>query len=140
MIGFRGAVDETFEARFQESVGRGGAPPEPDLSVPDPFDDADALSDLEDRILSLGAHIEAAGYRMLRMIAEFDRRRGWELGGHASCAHWLGVRAGLDAGTAREKVRVARALEELPLTSAWYGLGRLTFSQVRALHPGGRPR
>ncbi len=137
MIGFRGVVDETFEARFQAVGDRGcdggGAPPGPDPSIPDPFDDADALSDLEDRILSLGAHIEAAGYRMLRMIAEFDRRRGWELGGHASCAHWLAVRGGLDAGTAREKVRVARALEELPLTSAWYGLGRLTFSQVRAL-------
>jgi hypothetical protein len=133
MIGFPGVVDETFDARFQPVGGFGAGCADAPPPIPDPFDDADALSDLEDRILSLGAHIEAAGQRMLRMIAEFDRRRGWELGGHASCAHWLAVRAGLDAGTAREKVRVARALEELPLTSAWYGLGRLTFSQVRAL-------
>jgi hypothetical protein len=99
----------------------------------DPFDDADALSELEDRILVLSAHIEASEQRRLEMIAEFDRRRGWELGGHRSAAHWLAARAGLDLGTAREKVRVARALEELPLTSAWLAMGRITFSQARAL-------
>ena len=60
-------------------------------------------------------------------------RRGWELGGHASCAHWLAARAGLDPGTAREKVRVARALEDLPEIGAWLALGRISFSQARAL-------
>ncbi|MEX2528934.1 MAG: DUF222 domain-containing protein, partial [Gemmatimonadota bacterium] len=49
------------------------------------------------------------------------------------CAHWLAARAGLDRGTAREKVRVARALEDLPETSAWLALGRISFSQARAL-------
>jgi hypothetical protein len=102
-------------------------------SALDPFDDADALSELEDRILVLSAHIEASEQRRLELIAEFDRRRGWELGGHRSAAHWLAARAGLDLGTAREKVRVARALEGLPLTRAWLAMGRITFSQARAL-------
>jgi len=100
---------------------------------PDPFDDPDTIVELEDRILVLSTHIEVAGHRLLQLVAEFDARRGWELGGHASCAHWLAARAGLDLGTAREKVRVARALEDLPETSAWLGLGRITFSQARAL-------
>ncbi len=100
---------------------------------PDPFDDPDTIVELEDRILVLSTHIEVAGHRLLQLVAEFDARRGWELGGHASCAHWLAARAGLDLGTAREKVRVARALEELPETSAWLGLGRISFSQARAL-------
>jgi hypothetical protein len=67
------------------------------------------------------------------MIAEFDRLRGWEAGGHRSCAHWLAFRTQVDLGTAREKVRAARALETLPQTAAAMSRGELTFSQVRAL-------
>ncbi|MEX2528933.1 MAG: hypothetical protein WEA09_14975, partial [Gemmatimonadota bacterium] len=76
----------------------------PDVSpeaFPDPFDDPDTIAELEDRILVLSTHIEVAGHRLLQLVAEFDKRRGWELGGHASCAHWLAARAGLDRGTAR---------------------------------------
>jgi hypothetical protein len=100
---------------------------------PDPFEDSDALVELGDRILEIFAHVDLADFRCLPDLAEFDARRGWELGGHASCAHWLAVRARLGHGAAREKVRVARALEELPETTAWMALGRISFSQARAL-------
>ncbi len=63
----------------------------------------------------------------------FDRRRGWELDGHRSCAHWLAFRTGIDLGAAREKVRTARALDSLPETGASMARGELSFSQVRAL-------
>lgn len=95
--------------------------------------ESDALEDLADEITVLAAHIHAATHRLLVLIAEFDRRRGWEPGGHRSCAHWLAFRTGIDLGTAREKVRTARALLELPATSAAMAAGRLSFSQVRAL-------
>ncbi len=99
----------------------------------DPFDDADALEELEEEIATLAAHIHAATHRLLTLIAEFDRRRGWELGGHRSCAHWLSARTGIDLGAAREKVRTARALESLPETGASMARGELSFSKVRAL-------
>ena len=99
----------------------------------DPFDDADALEELEDEIAVLAAHIHAATHRLLTLIADFDRRRGWELGGHRSCAHWLSFRTGIDLGAAREKVRAARVLTGLPKTSASMARGELSFSQVRAL-------
>ncbi len=67
------------------------------------------------------------------LIADFDRRRGWELGGHRSCAHWLAARARIDLHTAREKVRAARALVRLPGTSASMARGELSLSAVRAL-------
>ncbi|MEN8145245.1 MAG: hypothetical protein ABFS14_09870, partial [Gemmatimonadota bacterium] len=73
----------------------------PDTSASDPFDDADALEELEEEITVLAAHIHAATHRLLVLIAEFDRRRGWELGGHRSCAHWLAFRTGFDMGAAR---------------------------------------
>jgi len=101
--------------------------------VPDPFSEADALEELEEEIVTLAAHENALARRQLVLIAEFDRRRGFELGGHRTSAHWLACVTGIDLGTAREKVRTARALTELPRTSAAMSRGELSFSQVRAL-------
>ncbi|MGD2122465.1 MAG: DUF222 domain-containing protein [Gemmatimonadota bacterium] len=103
------------------------------VALPDPFDDAEALQALEKRITTLSARIHAATHRLLTLIAEFDRRQGWKLGGHRSCAHWLAYRTGIDLGTAREKVRTARALVGLPEVSASMSRGELSFSKVRAL-------
>lgn len=98
-----------------------------------PTTDADPLDDLGDEIARLAAHLHAAMHRYLELVAEFDRRGGWEPAGHRSCAHWLAYRTGHDLRTARDHVRVARALEELPATRDAMSRGRLSFSQVRAL-------
>ena len=75
---------------------------------------------LGETIAELAARIQAATYELLVLIREFDERAGWGDGfnGFRSCAHWLNWRTGLDLGAAREKVRVARALAELPRLSA----------------------
>jgi len=101
--------------------------------VPDPFSDPDPIRDLEDRILALAAQLDAATFRLLDLVAEFDRRRGYELGGHPSTAHWLAARAGFGMNAARERVRTARALEELPLVSAKMASGQLSYAKARAL-------
>jgi hypothetical protein len=95
--------------------------------------DPDVVEELGDRIATLSAHIHAATHRLLVLIAEFDRLRGWKPAGYQNCARWLAARTGIDPGAAREKVRAARALEELPRTSAAMARGELSFSQVRAL-------
>ena len=66
------------------------------------------LDRLGDEIAELSAHLEAATASLLALIREFDARGGWNTG-FRSCAHWLAWRVGLDLGTARERVRVARA-------------------------------
>ena len=76
------------------------------------------LAELELRITELAGHLNAASYRWLVLIAEFDRREGWADGSTPSCAHWLSWKCGIDAGAAREKVRTARALQGLPMISA----------------------
>ena len=96
-------------------------------------DESDVLLDLGDEIATLAAHVHAATYHLLTLIAEFDRLRGWEPGGHRSCAHWLAYRTGIDLGAAREKVRAARALTELSRISASMEQGELSFAKVRAL-------
>jgi hypothetical protein len=109
----------------------------PTISGVDPFtlptDELDQLFDLSQAIVSTVREIDRQTHRFLTMLAEFDARRGWELGGHAGCAEWLADATGMDRGTARERVRMARALVELPETSAAMAAGELSYSKVRAL-------
>ncbi len=92
-----------------------------------------SIAELETQITELAGHLDAGSYRWLVLIAEFDRRKGWDDGSTPSCAHWLAWKCGLNAGAARERVRVARALEKLPQISAAMGRGALSFSKVRAI-------
>ena len=104
-------------------------------AVPRRQSSEDRIADVDrlgDQIAELSAHIQAATYRLLVMIREFDERSGWNTG-FRSCAHWLNWRTGLDLGAAREKVRVARASSDLPLISEAMRRGRLSYSKVRAL-------
>jgi hypothetical protein len=91
------------------------------------------LDRLGDEIAELSAHLDAATARLLTLIREFDAQGGWAQQGCRSCAEWLSWRAGLDLGAARERVRVARALGELPQLAAALARGELSYSKVRAL-------
>jgi 5-methylcytosine-specific restriction endonuclease McrA len=90
------------------------------------------LDRLGDEIAELSAHLDAATARLLDLIREFDARKGWS-GGFRSCAHWLSWRVGLDMGAARERVRVARALETLPRIARALAGGEVSYAKVRAL-------
>jgi hypothetical protein len=92
-----------------------------------------SLAELEAQITELAGHLNAANYRWLTLIGEFDRRRGWWDGRLHSCAHWLNFKCGLNLGAAREKVRVAHALGGLPKIAASMARGELSYSKVRAL-------
>ena len=111
-------------------VGDPGTGPHPELNPPP---DLDTLLEMEDEIRSLSVQIHSATHRLLVVLAEFDRRRGWEVGGHRCCADWLSFHTGIDRGAARERVRAARALTTLPAIGEAMSQGRLSFSQVRAL-------
>ena len=86
---------------------------------------------LGDEIAALCAHISAATFRLLTLLRVFDEEERWH--GHRSCAHWLSWRTGISLGPAREKVRVARCLPALPLISAAFATGEISYSKVRAL-------
>jgi uncharacterized protein DUF222/HNH endonuclease len=90
------------------------------------------LDRLGDEIADLSAHLDAATGRLLDLIREFDAREGWNCG-FRSCAAWLSWRVGLDAGAARERVRVARALGALPRLARALATGELSYAKVRAL-------
>jgi len=90
------------------------------------------LDRLGDEIAELSAHLDAATARLLEKIRKFDARGGWN-NGFQSCAHWLSWRVGLDLGAARERVRVAHALEVLPRLAEALARGELSYAKVRAL-------
>ena len=69
-------------------------------------------------ITTLAGHLNAAQYRFLKLLDEFDREQGWAGPGVRSLAHWLSWKCGIGELVAREKVRVARALRELPMIDA----------------------
>src|SRR3972149_329326 len=96
------------------------------------------LDRLGDEIAELSAHLDAATARLLELIREFDARGGWNTG-FRSCAAWLSWRVGLDPGGARERVRVARALETLPLLAEALARGELSYAKVRAPPPAAAP-
>ena len=88
---------------------------------------------LADEILTWSGRIAAGEAELLARIGEFDAREAW--GGHGllSCAHWLSWKTGLSPSAAREKVRVARALRELPQVQDVFAAGRMSYSQVRVI-------
>jgi hypothetical protein len=92
-----------------------------------------STEELGEEIASLSAHLDAATHRLLQCIRRFDEACGWHEQAAISCAHWLTWRVGWDPATAREKVRVARALGTLPLINEALRTGGLSYAKVRAL-------
>ena len=95
--------------------------------------DLEAAQRLGDQIAELSAHIEVATARLLHLIREYDALAGWAHAGAKSCAEWLSWRVGLELNAAYERVRVARALPNLPLVSAAFARGEISYSKVRAV-------
>ena len=91
------------------------------------------IDDLEEEIISLAKHMNQDEYRFLVMVREFDIRQGWRAYQFNNCAEWLNMKCGISPGTAREKVRVALALLDLPQCSEGFAKGDLSYSKVRAM-------
>ena len=88
---------------------------------------------LEAKITELWGYLNAATSRFLALVAEFDRTKGYERHGLANTAQWLNWQCGIGAVAAREKVRVARALEALPEIADAFAKGEISYSKVRAM-------
>jgi hypothetical protein len=86
-----------------------------------------------DEIATLAAQIDGATYRLLVLVRAFDTEEGWGFDGAQTCSHWLAWRVGWDLGTAREHVRVAHALADLPEISKTFEAGQVSYSKVRAM-------
>ena len=91
-----------------------------------------SLDRLEAAIGAGAARIAAMQCKWLVLLAEFVKRRGFDRWA-MTAEHWLSWRCGIDRVTAREHLRVAQRLVELPTTKDAFAQGRLSYSKVRAI-------
>lgn len=88
---------------------------------------------LETEIAALAGSLRAQKARFLQLVGEYDALGGWIASGAISCAHWLADLLDIELSTAREQVRVARALRELPATADAVAAGALSYAKARAI-------
>lgn len=91
------------------------------------------LAKLGEEIAEQAVHLDAAMHRLLGSLRRFDEAYGWQRQGFDSCAHWLSYRVGWDLATSRERVRVARALVQLPKVDEALAMGHISYSKARAI-------
>ncbi len=91
------------------------------------------LEQIECELLESWRGCCCAEHQFLTLLREFDRRQGWRPDGCADCGDWLNWKCGLSRNAAVEKLRVARALDELPQIDEAFRRGDLSYSKVRAL-------
>src|SRR6185437_14484639 len=128
----RTSVEYMFDTDRPGSVSAAVPPPADVAASPaEPY--RVPLERVEAQICELAGHLAAATCRFLVLLADFDARQGWASWEMGSCAQWLSWKCQMSSGTAREHVRVARALGALPVIRARFAAGRLSYAKVRAL-------
>ena len=77
--------------------------------------------------------VSAGLARVCQWLLEVDRRQQFLADGSPDLIQWLSARYGLAHGTARRLVDTARRLQDLPVLSAAFAEGDLSFDQVEAV-------
>ncbi|HEV8565122.1 MAG TPA: DUF222 domain-containing protein, partial [Actinomycetota bacterium] len=88
---------------------------------------------IEEDFAELQRAVELLDAERLRRLAEIERRKIFARDGHLSVASWLASTYKVAWGAAREHVRIARALDEMPKTRRALDDGDLSMSAVRVL-------
>jgi hypothetical protein len=124
-----------------DKAGRSRTPIDSSLSQLMPVAEALAtrpLADLPDALIEeefVAAHRvrELLDMGTLRLLSEIDRRGTYERDGHLSAAGWLVAKFKMAWGAARDMLRVARALAEMPETRRAVEAGDVSMSGARLL-------
>lgn len=91
------------------------------------------IDELESRIAELSATLSATMARWLTLVGEADARGAAVRWGFRSTAEWLAWHCAITVRAARDHVRVARRLRELPRVGTAFAAQELSYSKVRAL-------
>jgi hypothetical protein len=84
-------------------------------------------------VVEAGQRWAAGQYHLARLVAELDDSLEWALDGAPTCAHWVADALDVEVCTAREWLRIGRALRTMPSIAAAFESRRLSYSKVRAL-------
>jgi hypothetical protein len=84
-------------------------------------------------VIAAGEHWSTAQRRLVRLVVELDDSGEWNADGSVTCAHWVASALGIELCTAREWLRVGRALRRLSTIDGAFESDQLSYSKVRAL-------
>jgi hypothetical protein len=107
--------------------------PEPDVRSDRDDEPAFDPEAAEEELATLSSHLDAATYRQLVLIRQLDDSGHWANAGATTCAAWLSWRIGMNENAARERLRIAHALRDLPKVADAMRTGTLSYSKVRAI-------
>lgn len=119
------------------SPATGAGPIEPGSALPSERVELDALGadDVEASIVTLTRRLSTATFDLLVLLGEHDARGTWALRGALSCAAWLAATCDIELVTARNQVRVAKAMRTFPALHAAMAAGDVSFAKARMLVP-----
>lgn len=90
------------------------------------------LPTIGEQVLEAGQMFGRAHYRMVTLAAQLDASDEWLLEANTA-AEWIAGALDMCVSTAREWVRIGRALTELPALNNAFAEHRLSYSKVRAV-------
>jgi hypothetical protein len=90
-------------------------------------------SSLREELVELGARWSRCVRRLVLVSSKLDTSQEWALDGAPTCAHWMAEALDVEVSTAREWLRIGRALTDLDVIDAAFEEGRLSYSKVRTL-------
>ena len=85
-----------------------------------------------DRLLEAGRDMARSQHRLVRLAAEFEESTEWYLFA-TTRAHWMAQQLEVCVATAREWIRMGKALRALPAVNEAFAAERLSFAKVPAL-------
>ena len=90
-------------------------------------------SPLSQTLRSLTAGLTHTHYQLVVAAADFADSDEWARDGSPTAAHWLAAIADVETCTAREWVRVGRALRSLHASADAFANGKLSYAKIRTL-------
>jgi hypothetical protein len=124
-----GVIDRDGDIDHDYESLEGGPAGASDTSTPD-LDEVCRLIERSDALIR-GENLQRLA--VIDHLLEIERRGLFFMEGASSVSEWLVMRYRWNRFTARELVRVASALQELPSTRSAFEEGRLSWDQVRAI-------
>ena len=88
---------------------------------------------LGEDVVELTKQLERLDAERLRRLRRFELSGAWAQDGSLSTQSWLRNHTRMGAGEAAERVRVARRLEDMPLTGAAFAEGEIGYRHVRVI-------
>ena len=102
-------------------------------------EDAGDGETVRERLTRVGLAWSVAHFELVMLAVELDESGEWVEDAAPTSCHWIAQALDIELCTAREWLRIGRALLQLPATSAGFEAGVLSFSKVRALHAVATP-